>query len=257
MRRTRLGVGRSAPRACAQRQGLWARWTVDVGGVLGVLRSPLPWRRRVVAVVAGRSWPNPTKLAPHSSARHWGCSWPTVVVWCVLGVPDGGRRGGGTASWPLVGRNMAVVGDRHCALVHDARALGPGRQGEWGVVLVVRPTGRRGGGSVASWPLVGRGAHVVGDRRRALVRNARAFGPGGRWYGGAPLVLSDRLRRSGVVWLWPLVGRSPVVPRDQHRALLRNARGSPGRRGSVGGGACPMNVVGGGAPSHCCAGVGP
>ena len=110
-----------------------------------------------------------------------------VVVWCVLGVPDGGH----------------------------------------------------GGGGMASWPLVGRGARVVGNRRRVLVHNARAFGPGGRWCGGMPLVPSDRRRGRRGARLWPLVGRCLVVPCDQRHTLLRNARGSPGRRGSVGGARAP------------------
>ena len=126
----------------------------------------------------------------------------------------------------------------------------------WGV-LVVPPTGECGGGSVALWPLVGRDVAVVDDRRRALVCNARAFGPGGRWCGGMPLVPSDRQRGRRSARLWPLAGRCLVVPRDQCRALLRHARAPFGRRGSVGGGVCPRNVVGGGTPSHRCIGVGP
>ena len=49
---------------------------------------------------------------------------------------------------------------------------GPSRpvDGMWGM-LVVPPTGERGGGSVALWLLVGRDVAVVDDRRRALVRN--------------------------------------------------------------------------------------
>ena len=39
----------------AQHQGLWARWTVVVGDVLGVLRLPLPWLHRVVMVVGSPS----------------------------------------------------------------------------------------------------------------------------------------------------------------------------------------------------------
>ena len=78
---------------------------------MGELQLPLPWQRRVIVVVADRSWPDPTRPVPHSSARCWGCPWPTVVVGCVLGVPDGSHGGGGTASWPLVGCDVVVVGD--------------------------------------------------------------------------------------------------------------------------------------------------
>jgi hypothetical protein len=47
------------------------------------------------------------------------------------------------------------------------------------------PSDRRGSRCCAvSWLLVGRGTAVFGDRHRALVRNARAFGPGGQWTGG-------------------------------------------------------------------------
>ena len=153
-----------------------------------------------------------------------------MVVWCVLGIPDGGRGGGGTASWPLVGRGARVVGDQRRALVRNARAFGPGGQWYGGVPLVPSDRLRRSG-VVWLWPLVGRSTRVVGDRRRVLVRNARAFGPGGRWYGGVPLVPSDRLHRSGVVWLWPLVGRSAHVVGDQRHALVRNARAfGPGGR---------------------------
>jgi hypothetical protein len=47
---------------------------------------------------------------------------------------------------------------------------------------------------VVSSPLVGRGTAAFGDRHRALVRNARAFGPGGQWAGGGSGVSSDRRR---------------------------------------------------------------
>ena len=72
----------------------------------------------------------------------------------------------------------------------------------------------------------------------------------------------------GCHWCHPIIfaavascgcGRWWVTARSFHAisvTLLHNARGSPGCRGSVGGGACPMNVVGS-APSHHCAGVGP
>ena len=43
-----LGIGRSAPRSCAQCLGLWARWMVVVGGAGGVLRL-LPWSRATSA----------------------------------------------------------------------------------------------------------------------------------------------------------------------------------------------------------------
>ena len=89
------------------------------------------------------------------------------------------------------------------------------------------------------WPLVGHSARVVGNQRRALVCNARAFGPGGWWCGGMPLVLSDRRCSRRGARLWPLAGRCLVVPRDRHRPLLHNVRGSPGHRGSVGGAHAP------------------
>ena len=126
----------------------------------------------------------------------------------------------------------------------------------WGV-LVVPPTGERGGGSAALWPLVGRDVVVVDDRYRALVRNARAFGPGGRWCGGMPLVLSDHQCGHRGAWLWPLAGCCLVVPHNQCCMLLHHTRAPFGCRGSVGGGTCPRNMVGGSTPSHRCIGVGP
>ena len=117
---------------------LWcSAWAVglSMGGGEGAAGAPCVWRawlpssRCAIIAVVGSSWPVPTKPVPHSSARHWGCSWLTVVVWCVLGIPNGGCGGGGTVSWPLVGRGMRVVGDRHCTLVCNARAFGPG--GRW------------------------------------------------------------------------------------------------------------------------------
>ena len=89
------------------------------------------------------------------------------------------------------------------------------------------------------------------------MRNARAFGPGGRWCGGMPLVPSDRRRGRRGARLWPLAGRCLVVPHDQCRVLPCHVRAPFGRRVSVGGGMCPRNVVGGGTPSHRCIGVGP
>ena len=79
------------------------------------------------------------------------------------------------------------------SIVHLCMMPGPSHPVDsmWGV-LVVPPTGERGGGSVALWPLVGHDVAVVDDRRRALVCNARAFGPSGQWCGGMPLVPSNR-----------------------------------------------------------------
>ena len=125
----------------------------------------------------------------------------------------------------------------------------------WGV-LVVPPTGEHGGGSAALWPLVGRDVAVVDDRRRALVRNARAFGPGGRWCGGMPFVPSDRRRGRRGARLWPLAGRCLVVPCDQCRALLRNVGSSLVIGSQPGGGTCPLDVVGGSIPSCRCVDVG-
>ena len=73
------------------------------------------------------------------------------------------------------------------SIVHLCTTPGPSHlvDSMWGV-LVVPPTGERGGGSMALWPLVGCDVAVVDDRHHALVRNARAFGPGGRWCGGMP-----------------------------------------------------------------------
>ena len=251
MWRAQLGIGQSAPHACAQRQGLWAWWTVDVGGVLGVLRSPLPWRHHVVAVVAGRSWPNPTKLVLHSSAQRWGCSWPTVVVWCVLGVPDGGCGGGSTASWPLVGCDVAVVGNRCRTLVHDTRALGPGRQGKWGV-LVVRPTGRRGGGSTVLWRVCGwrSTSHACAQHQGLWARWMVVWGGA---IGAVRLSLPQRCRVGVAVG-----GSQPGCSMRSASCASARREGFPWMQGvSRGGGTCPMNVVGGSAPSHCCAGVGP
>ena len=87
--------------------GPWAcRW----GGGEGAAGAPCVLSQCAVVTVISSSWPDPMKPAPHSSARCWGCSWPMVVVWCVLGIPDGSRGGGSTASWPLVGRSTRVVG---------------------------------------------------------------------------------------------------------------------------------------------------
>ena len=55
---------------------------------------------------------------------------------------------------------------------------------------------------------------------RALLHNARAFRPGGRWCGGVPLVLSDCRRCRRGARLWPLVGRGLVAPQCQRCMLL-------------------------------------
>ena len=66
---------------------------------------------------------------------------------------------------------VAVVGWQHARHLHLAA--------QWTVVVE---------GSVdpiaVSWPLMGRGTAVFGDRHHALVRSARAFGPGQWWTGG-------------------------------------------------------------------------
>ena len=102
-------IVRSAHALCSWRPfsgtvpGPWAcRW----GGGEGAAGAPCVWHAWLSS-----SWPDPTKPAPHSSAQRWGCSWPTVVVWCVLGIPDGGCGGGSTALWLLVGHGARVVGD--------------------------------------------------------------------------------------------------------------------------------------------------
>jgi hypothetical protein len=118
----------------------------------------------------------------------------------------------------------------------------------------VHPNGGCGGGDASS--SVGRGMGSFGDRRRVPVRSARAFGPGGRWYGGVPLVPSDRRRRRRGAWSWRLVGRCLVAPRLQRRALLHDV----GRSLVVGrqreGGVGPYRVVAGGIPSRHSAGIG-
>ena len=103
--------------------------------------------------------------------------------------------------------------------------------------------------SVVLWLLVGHDVAVVDDRHRALVRNARAFGPGGWWCGGMPFVLSDRRHGRRGARLWPLAGRCLVVPRDQCHALLRDVGSSLVVGSQPGGGVCPLNVVGGSIPS--------
>ena len=100
----------------------------------------------------------------------------------------------------------------------------------------------------------------IGDRAIGVVRLCAmpgTFDPVDREGEGVRLVALDHRCCCGVLWLWLLVGCSPVVPRDQHRVLLHNAGAFPGCRGSVDGGACPMNTVGGSTPSHHCVGVGP
>jgi hypothetical protein len=47
------------------------------------------------------------------------------------------------------------------------------------VVVVVVVVVMHGAHALRGWAL--------GDRRRTLLRDARAFGPGGRWFGGVPL----------------------------------------------------------------------
>ena len=122
----------------------------------------------------------------------------------------------------------------------------------------MRPNGRRGGGSVVSRPLVGRGMRVVGagDRGRVPVHGGRAFGPDWRRYGGLPLVLSDRRCGGGGAELWTLAGFGPIDPQGLRHALLRDVGAFPGRRGSVGGGMCPLDVVAGGVPLRHCVGIG-
>ena len=55
-----------------------------------------------------------------------GPSRPVDSMWGVLVVPPTGECGGGSAAlWLLVGHDVAVVDDRCCALVRNARAFGP------------------------------------------------------------------------------------------------------------------------------------
>ena len=154
--------------------GLWAQWVVAWGGTLGAVRLPMWWWWRGIVAFGGSLPGRSTRSASRSSVQRQGCPWPTVVVGCVLGVPR----------W---------------------------RSWWWrcGIVAV-------GGGSTRGW--------VLGDRHHALVCSARAFEPGGRWYGGVPLVPFDCRRRCRGAWWWPLVGRDMAVVGDQHRALVRNAR---------------------------------
>ena len=154
LRHVRLGIGQSAPRACAQHQGLWAQQMVDVEGAGGALR--LLSQSHTIEVVIG---------------------W-----------------------W------RASVGDRAIGIVRLCTTPGP-------------------------------------------------FNPVDREGDGVRLVALDHRRCRSILWLWPLVGRSPVIPRDQHRMLLRNTGAFPGHRGSVDRGTCPVNTVGGSAPSHRCVGV--
>ena len=111
---------------------------------------------------------------------------------------------------------------------------------------------------VVSRPLVGRGMRVVGvgDRGRMPVHGGRAFGPDWQWYGGLPLVPSDRRCGGGGAELWTLVGFGPINPQGLRHALLRDVGAFPGRRGSVGGGVCPLDVVAGGVPLRHCIGIG-
>ena len=76
---------RSTSRACAQCQGLWARWTVVWGDALGAVR--LPTRSSWCSVVAfGGSLPGrSTRSASRASAQREGFPW-------TQGVSRGGAR---------------------------------------------------------------------------------------------------------------------------------------------------------------------
>ena len=167
---TWLGIGRSAPRSCVQRLGLWAWWTVVVGGAGGVLR--LLSRSRAIEVVGGWS---------HVSIGNGAIG--VVLLHATPGSFDPVDRGG-----------------------------------EW--VRLVAPDHRRRRGILWLLPLVGRSPVALRLRCRALLHNARAFRPSGQWCGGVPLVPSDCRRRRRRAQLWPSVGRGLVAPRCQRRTLL-------------------------------------
>ena len=174
-----------------------------------------------------------------------------------LVAPTRGRRGGVVSSRSSAGRCLvAPRGQRRALLRNAGRSLVVESQPGGGacpleVVLGGVPLRRcrRAGWWRAS---VGNGA--IGAAR--LCAMPGPFDPVDRRGEGVRLVAFDRRRRRGVLWLWPLVGRSPVVPRLRRRAPLRNARRSLIVGGQRGGGARPLDVVAGGVPSRHCVGVG-
>ena len=199
------------------------------------------------------SWPDPTKPVPHSSARCWGCSWPTVVVWCVLGIPDSSCGGGGT--WPLVGRGARVVGDRHRTLVRNARAFGPGGWWYGGAIGAVRSSSPQRRCVVVA---VGGSQRLCGWR---LTSHAcvQCQGLWARW----TVVWGDALGavRLPTRSLWcSVVAFGGLLPGCSTRSVSRasvQCEGFPWTQGVSRGGRVPHEQVGGSAPSHHCAGVGP
>ena len=161
---------RSTSHACAQRQGLWARWTVVWGVALGAVRSPM--RSSWCSVVAfGRSLPGrSTRSVSHASVQRKGFPWTRGVSrggTCPMNVV-GGRRTFTPLHWCwTVGRRLGCV-----AVVCLSTTLGP-----WGLL--------------ATWPGVPwvsssamgvvahrhrdsrcRGVHRLRRLRHALVRDA-------------------------------------------------------------------------------------
>ena len=220
-RRCRFVVSRDRRRALVHNA-----WALQPGGgwLRGVVLAPPDcgggcarwWALVVVARTVGR-WAIDTALL---------CTAPGP-----LGPVDGGRGGAGGAL-PLVSRlrTIEVVGGWWRASVGNG-AIGvarlcatPGpfdpvdRGGD--LVQLVAPDRRRRRRVLWLWPLVGRSPVAPRLRRRALLHNARAFRPGGRWCGGVPLVPSDYRRRCRGARLWPLVGRGLVALRCQRRTLL-------------------------------------
>ena len=78
-----------------------------------------------------------------------------------------------------------------------------------------------------------------------MLHSARAFRPGGQWYGGVPLVPSDCCCHHCGAWLWPLVGRCLVAPQGWHRMLLCDVGSSLVIGSQPGGGGVPLRCSGG------------
>ena len=146
------------------------------------------------------------------------------------------------------------MGDWHRSLVCSTRAFRSGGQWMWGVLVV--PFDCHCGCTISRLPVewwrvsVGNGA-IGATHLGAMPGPLDLADRGGE---GMWLVASDR--RSS--WQWHVIaGGNLAAPWTQCHMLLCNMGAFPGHKRSVEGGACSMNMVGGGTPSHRCIGVGP
>ena len=156
---------RSTSRAYAQRQGLWAQWTVVWGGAIGAVRLSSPQRRRVVVAVGGSQPGRSTRSASRASAQREGFPW-------TQGVSRGGRVphecGGGRRTFtPL--RWCWTVGWCLGRVAVARMTLGPTGDVAWGTLCALLCLGC---GRALSSQLCCHGVCRLRRLRHALVRDA-------------------------------------------------------------------------------------